>query len=69
MKDGYSQLNMTEMPWTCLHVFFASGARIHAIDAAEPGVSETSFAGLLLLVVKSLWVDDMDDAHGLDLLG
>ena len=69
MEYGYGQLDMTKVTWTCLHVFFAGTARIHAVDAAELGIAETVFARLLLLVVEGLWIDDLADTHGLYFFG
>ena len=69
MEHGHGQLDVAKVTWAGLHVFFARGAREHAVDAAEARVTETILEGLLLLVVESVRVDDIADGHGLDLLG
>jgi hypothetical protein len=69
VKDGCVQLDVTKVTGAGLDIFLARGARVHAVDSAELGVIETLLTRFLLLLVHGLRVDDVDDTHGLDLLG
>ncbi len=69
VKDRSSKLNMAKMARADLDVLFTRGARIHAVDGTELGVIQALLTGLLLLLVHGLGIDDLDDAHALDLLG
>lgn len=69
MEDGSGQLDVAKMSRADLDVLFARRARVHAVDGTELGVVETLFAGLLVVLVHGLRVDDVHHAHGLDLLG
>ena len=69
VEDGCVQLNVTKMTGAGLDVLLAGRARVHAVNGTELGVVEALFARLLLLLVHGLRVDDVDHAHGLDLLG
>lgn len=69
MEDGRGELNVPEMAWADLDVFFARRARELAVDRAELWVVEALLTRLLFLLVHSLGVDDVNHAHGLDLLG
>ena len=69
MEHRYGQLDVAKVTWAGLHVLFARGARVAAVDAAETGVTKTLVVRLLLLIVEGIGVDDMANGHGLDLLG
>lgn len=69
VKNRRGQLDVAKVARADLDVLLARRARVHAVDGAELGVVEALLARLLLLLVHGLGVDDVDDAHGLDLLG
>lgn len=69
MEDRRGELDVAKVARAHLDVLLARSARVHAVDGAELGVVEALLTRLLLLLVHGLWVDDVDDAHGLDLLG
>lgn len=69
VKNRRGQLDVAKVAGADLDVLLARGARVHAVDGAELGVVEALFARLLVRLVHGLWINDMNDAHGLDLLG
>jgi len=69
VEDGRGKLNVAKVARADLYVLLARGARVHAVNGAETGVIKALVARLLLLLVHGLGVHDVDDAHGLDLLG
>lgn len=68
VKNRRVQLNVAKVARADLDVFFAGRARVHAVNGAKLGVVETLLTRLLFLLVHGFWIDDMDNAHGLDLL-
>src|SRR5262245_50234817 len=69
MEDGHGQLDVAKVPGADLDVLLAGSAGEGTVDGAQLGVVETLRARQLLLLVHGLGVDDVDHAHGLDLLG
>jgi hypothetical protein len=69
VEDGRGELNVSEMARAHLDVLLARRARVHAVNRAQSRVVEAVFTRLLVLLVHGLGVEDVDNAHGLDLLG
>lgn len=69
VEDGGGELNVAKVAGARLDVLLARRARVHAVNGAELGVVEALLARLLVLLVHGLGVDDVHDAHGLDLFG
>jgi hypothetical protein len=69
MEHGHGQLDVAKVPGAGLHVLLARATDEAAIDAAEPAIVEARDTSRHLVLVHGLRVEDVHDAHGLDLLG
>jgi hypothetical protein len=69
VEDGRGQLDVAKVTGADTDVLLARGARELAVNGAELGVVEALVARLGVGLVHGLRVDDVHDAHGLDLLG
>jgi len=69
VEDGHSQLDVSKMAGADLDVLLARRALVHAVDGTQPRVVEALDARQVLLLVHGLRVDDVHNAHRLDLLG
>ena len=69
VEDRFSQLDMAKVTGTLGHVFCARLAFELAVDRSEKGIVEAAIARLGARLIHGLRIDDVLDAHALDLLG
>jgi hypothetical protein len=69
VEDRRGKFDVAKVTRADLDVLLAGCARVHAVDGAELGVVQALLTRLRVGLVHGLGVDDVDDAHGLDLLG
>jgi hypothetical protein len=69
VEDGCGEFDMAKVTGADLNVLLARRARVHAVDGAKLGIVEALFTRLRVGLIHGLRVDDVDHAHGLDLLG
>lgn len=67
MEDGHSKFDVSKVSRTLGHVLAAGCASVRAVDAAQLGVIQSSFARPLALLIHSLWVLDVANTHVLSL--